>query len=230
MKTLNIHMITNIKKLLKVKVFQISVLIFLSFITINFIGFVFKDITNKEYLNFYLMLIQQAMFVGMILWFFRSKILSPSTLLSKPNKLQKYIKAVFEGFCYLFVFGIVLSIVQQYITPYGFMTQENIFRLFPTHIVPKSIIIIVTCIIAPITEEYIFRGAILGNLMQSFTKLKAVLLSSVLFSLLHFQPEVAGAIFVISLIISSLYLKYETIYIPIAFHIVNNSLKTIISL
>ena len=223
-------MITNIKKLLKVKVFQISVLIFLSFISINFIGFVFKDILNQEYLNFYLMLIQQTIFVCMILWFFKSKIISQKTLLTKSNKWQNYCRAMFEGFCYLFVFGIILSIAQQYITPYGFMTQENIFQLFPTHILPQSIIVIITCIVAPITEEYIFRGAILGNLMQSFSKVKAVFISSVLFSLLHFQPEVSGAIFVISLIISSLYIKYETIYIPIVFHIVNNSLKTIITL
>ena len=223
-------MITNIKTLLKVKVFQISLLIFMSFILINVVGTVLQDLLSKQHLNFWLMILQQIIFVGMIAWFLRSKILSKSTLFTKSNNWTNYIKAVLEGFFYLFIFGVTLSIIQNYITPYGFMAQQNIFELFPTQEPHRMIIIITTCLVAPITEEYIFRGAILGNLLQSFGKKKSIFISSLLFSLLHFQPEVAGAIFVISLIISTIYLKYETIYIPIVFHIVNNSLKTIITL
>jgi len=223
-------MIPKFTKILKSKVFEIVFYIFCSFVFINSLGYLIQDILPETSLNFYLMLTQQFVFVGMILFFKNQEFISKKTLLIKKNPLKNYFKAIFEGLGCLMLFGILLTIVSDFITPYGFLKQQNIFDLFPSDQISLSIMIFITCIIAPITEELIFRGAILGSLLPKVSKYRAIFISSILFSILHFQPEVAGSIFIISLIISTLYLKYESIYIPIVFHIVNNSLTTIITL
>ena len=223
-------MISKFSKILKQNVSQITLLMMFSFIFVNLLGFILQGKLEDTILNFYLMIFQQLFFIFSIKYLFNRQIISSQTMYTKNLRPTQYIKGVLQGFGCLFVFGIILSIIQQQINLYGFMQQADIFEFFPKEIFKKSILIFIACVVAPITEELIFRGALLGSLLQKLPKNKAIITSSILFSLLHFQPEVAGSIFVISLIISWLYLKYESIYLSILFHIVNNTLKTLITL
>lgn len=49
--------------------------------------------------------------------------------------------------------------------------------------------VIVTVIIAPVTEELVFRGALLTGLTKKFGTIPAILLSGLAFSLMHMNPE-----------------------------------------
>jgi membrane protease YdiL (CAAX protease family) len=82
-------------------------------------------------------------------------------------------------------------------------------------------------IVAPITEELLFRGVILSGLSSKYGIRKAVILTSVLFGLFHLNPvQIIGAIFV-GLVLGWMKLKFDSIMVPIVFHGIYNALPLI---
>ena len=49
-----------------------------------------------------------------------------------------------------------------------------------------------SCILTPISEELLFRGYILDSINRIHGKWPAILLSSLLFGLVHFDPYIIG--------------------------------------
>ncbi|HSJ39339.1 MAG TPA: type II CAAX endopeptidase family protein [Planococcus sp. (in: firmicutes)] len=80
----------------------------------------------------------------------------------------------------------------------------------------------IIAVIAPIAEEFVFRGVILHWLIASSGLWKGIGLSSLIFSIFHIN--ILGA-FLFSLVASLLYLKTGTLLVPILLHIFNNSLS-----
>lgn len=76
-------------------------------------------------------------------------------------------------------------------------------------------------ILAPIIEEFLFRGVILTRFTLKWGIKKAVLASSVIFGLLH--ADFIGA-FIFALVMCILYIKTATLIIPIMAHMLNNML------
>jgi uncharacterized protein len=81
--------------------------------------------------------------------------------------------------------------------------------------------IVAVLIVAPITEEFIFRGIILHRWAVKWGVTPALLMSSLLFGALH--SNLVG-LFVFGLIMALLYLKTRTLFVPIACHALNNFL------
>jgi membrane protease YdiL (CAAX protease family) len=81
--------------------------------------------------------------------------------------------------------------------------------------------IILVVVLAPVTEEIVFRGVLLHRLWHQWGLVPAVLGSSALFAFLH--ADVFGT-FVVSLFLSLLYLQSRNLWHPILFHFMNNSL------
>ena len=77
-------------------------------------------------------------------------------------------------------------------------------------------------IAAPILEELIFRGIILDGLLKKYSPLKSILVSSILFGIVHLNPWQ----FVTALAIGSLsgwvYYKTRNLMLCIVIHFVNN--------
>ncbi|AWI05417.1 CPBP family intramembrane glutamic endopeptidase [Clostridium drakei] len=86
-----------------------------------------------------------------------------------------------------------------------------------------SIIIngITASFIAPIVEELIFRGVILNRLKIKMGIKKAVIISSILFGMIHYELGILSAI-VFGICMSLIYLKTKNIFVTIAIHIINN--------
>jgi uncharacterized protein len=86
----------------------------------------------------------------------------------------------------------------------------------------------INCIvIAPITEEFIFRGVLLHRLATKWNIATAVWVSSIIFGLLHFNPlgiSMAGIAWAL------LYLKTRTLIIPIVAHAMNNTIAVMVEL
>jgi len=74
-------------------------------------------------------------------------------------------------------------------------------------------------VIVPVTEEVSFRGLLLRRWAQKWNMTKAVLLSSLIFGLLHADP--IGA-FAFGIGMCVLYLKTQSLYVPIVCHALNN--------
>lgn len=83
------------------------------------------------------------------------------------------------------------------------------------------------CVFAPVLEEYAFRGVLLGRWSEKWGKWYGVLASSLLFSLVH--PDPIGA-FAFGIGMCFLYLKTQSLLLPIVCHSFNNFVVWLIDL
>lgn len=81
---------------------------------------------------------------------------------------------------------------------------------------------ILLVVIAPIAEEIVFRGFLYGKLRIMVPKWVAVLVTSLLFGLVHLQWNVGIAVFSMSIITCSLREVTGTIYAGMLVHMINN--------
>lgn len=77
-------------------------------------------------------------------------------------------------------------------------------------------------IIAPILEEFLFRGLILGRLAVKWNINKAILISSFLFGILHGDDGGLGA-FIFAIMVSVIYIKTKSLILPIMIHMLTNT-------
>lgn len=79
--------------------------------------------------------------------------------------------------------------------------------------------VIIIVLVAPIVEEILFRGILLQRWMTKWGVVPALIVSSFVFAILHFN--VIG-LFVFGLIMALLYLRTRTLLVPIVAHMFNN--------
>lgn len=80
-------------------------------------------------------------------------------------------------------------------------------------------------LVAPVSEEIVFRGYVLSALRQRWSITTAVALSTLVFSLIHlpfFGPGLTVYMIPWSIVASSLFLLFDNLYASTCFHIVNN--------
>ena len=82
-------------------------------------------------------------------------------------------------------------------------------------------------VIGPIAEEFMFRGVLLNRLIRKTSMWGGILISSLLFAVLH--ADILGA-FLFGVIASLLFIKTRNLLIPILLHIFNNTLAVLSAL
>ncbi|MBD2109468.1 type II CAAX endopeptidase family protein [Nodosilinea sp. FACHB-13] len=78
-------------------------------------------------------------------------------------------------------------------------------------------------VVAPITEEFIFRGVLLHRWGMKWGVRPAIVLTSVLFGVLH--SNLIG-LFVFGVVMSLLYLSTRSLLVPMAAHAINNAIAS----
>jgi len=88
---------------------------------------------------------------------------------------------------------------------------------------PWSILFMIfsVAVLAPVAEEFMFRGLLLKRLIQKTSVWSGILLSSFIFGILH--ADIIGAL-LFGVIASLLYLQTGNLLLPILMHMLNNSL------
>lgn len=86
-------------------------------------------------------------------------------------------------------------------------------------ILPNVLSFISLVILAPIIEEFAFRGILLHRWSQKWGMNKAILFSSLLFGITHSDP--VGAI-AFGIAMCVIYLKTQTLVLPVICHAINN--------
>lgn len=84
--------------------------------------------------------------------------------------------------------------------------------------------IVTAVFFAPVFEEVIFRGLILESMLRSHRRLFSVIVTSVLFALVHFEPSVMFSAFVSGLVLGTIYLHTNSIFSTIILHSINNAI------
>lgn len=115
--------------------------------------------------------------------------------------------------------GIIIPIVSLIPMP-EFM--KAIFQAFAEYDGVFAFIAIVFA--APILEELIFRGIILDGLLKRYSTLSSIILSSVLFGIVHLNPWQFIAALTIGIFSGWVYYKTKKLTLSIIIHSVNNLL------
>ena len=97
---------------------------------------------------------------------------------------------------------------------------------FSTYLVggERIIAFIVLVIFAPVVEEVIFRGWLYGKLRSRLGMVSSILITSVLFGLMHFQWNVGVNVFCLSVVLCGMREITGTIYAGILTHMIKNGI------
>ena len=141
------------------------------------------------------------------------------------NPLQALIEAVFAA-CLVYWLDYFIS---------GFVQgRAAVLSLFPREISPTGVLILVIAmvIIRPVTEELIFRGALVNAYFKGWKLYAEIWLPALIYSGLHFlhTPFSLGACiiyFLPSVIFGTLYYRSKTLLSPILGHILLNLYYTL---
>ena len=83
--------------------------------------------------------------------------------------------------------------------------------------------LITTGILGPILEEYLFRGVLYNKLKKFNSRKKAMILTSIVFAIMHFEITQMFYGFIFSLVLTKIYEHYQNLKAPIITHISANS-------
>ena len=192
-----------------------------------------KDSPNKSYYILLGLLIQ---------WFL---ILAPLLIVTAKNHGLKFSHfgtekipfwkgfwKVIEAYFLFIAISIIISFLIIYfgIEIPGYQVQEDILPLFGDGMSNLVIAGIVIVLIAPIVEEFFFRGFLLRSLSDKVGIYYGSAITAFLFAIFHFQWQSIIPIFILSLIINSLVIRTRSIYPAIGFHILNNGISFAVQL
>lgn len=79
-------------------------------------------------------------------------------------------------------------------------------------------------VIAPVAEEVLFRGYLLGKLRRQLPDWLAAVITSVLFGIVHFQWNVSLDVFALSLVLCTLRINSGSLWSPIMLHMLKNGI------
>ncbi|MCI1741348.1 MAG: CPBP family intramembrane metalloprotease [Prevotella sp.] len=121
--------------------------------------------------------------------------------------------SIFVPFTLIDEFSINIGLPQIY-------TGQNIYT--------NSIIaIILTCILGPVSEELVFRGAIISQLYSQKSETFSIICSAIIFSIIHINPVQFISTFLAGLVLGWIFLKAKSLYPCFIIHIINNSIYVV---
>lgn len=85
-------------------------------------------------------------------------------------------------------------------------------------------------ILGPILEELLFRGAITKALLQEYNPTKAIVISALVFGIIHINPIQVVSATLIGFLLAWVYYKTASLIPCIIIHIINNTLSVYLSL
>jgi len=106
---------------------------------------------------------------------------------------------------------------------FGFDNIMDLLYESESSLQPYQIVLqfITVCLVPGFCEEFLFRGAILTNCLP-FGRTNAILISSLLFALMHQNPQQFFYAFVAGLLLGVLYEKSGSIWPGVLLHTINN--------
>lgn len=102
-----------------------------------------------------------------------------------------------------------------------------IFLIIPSSnqvTIPTFLAIISSGIIGPIYEEILFRYLLYNRLKKKYSIKKSILITTIIFALIHMSPIKIIYAFILGLILNIAYEKYRNIIVPILIHISANTI------
>lgn len=132
--------------------------------------------------------------------------------------------------------GILTSLAYEYLIPEHILQvikelggQEELMKMLSFENGNILIIILSICIGPAIAEEFMFRGYLQKNFTKLYSTKKSIILTSVVFSLIHLNVFGVFGIFLLSCVIGYYKEKTNSLLLPIIIHFTNNLFSVILS-
>lgn len=168
-------------------------------------------------------LLTEAAFVlaAVVLAFLLRYDLKKATRLNKPFNWRNFVLSIVIALVALFGFLGLANMVDLLISIIGYPLQQNL--PLPLDNVGWLVVnLVLLALIPAVCEEFLFRGVILTGLLP-LGKTKAVLLSSLMFMLMHGNIQQTFFQFVFGVILAILFLKTFSLWTVMLAHFVNNA-------
>jgi len=110
----------------------------------------------------------------------------------------------------------------------GWQMQENILPEFGGGLSGLLVAMVLGAVVAPVAEEIFFRGFLYTGLRARWGKWAGLIITSLLFSLMHVLPGVLVPIFFMGLILGWLYERTGSIWPAVIVHGLNNALAFLV--
>jgi hypothetical protein len=137
-------------------------------------------------------------------------------------------------FAYLFYIGLSIFLIMLFfslgIGLFGFEEQKSLFEIFGYEIAGSVFAFLIAVIIAPLVEELFFRGFVLQTLVKKISPFWGVILTGLIFASVHFEFQSIMPLLILSLVLNILYIKTNSIWPGIVFHVFNNTIAFFIML
>lgn len=141
-------------------------------------------------------------------------------LYRKYHKIESPIK--FKNTIPMIFLGLNLSLFYNMLT-INLQSEKTIIDL------NIFIIILYTVILGPIYEELLFRYVSLKKAQEKYSTKKAIIIITIVFALLHTDIINIVYAFILGLILSYVYIKYDNILYPIIIHMSANLMSIFVS-
>lgn len=167
-------------------------------------------------------------YCGLLLWFLwraRKSNNKPFDFVQgfkKGFKFKEIILVILFHFLITIGFIFLVILILSYINPNLINTvlyDDNMIA--PQSLKSKIYYGVTAVILAPIVEELAFRGIILNRFRAKWGISRAVILSSILFGVLHMKLAIIGAV-TLGICLALIYIKTENILLSITVHFLNN--------
>lgn len=119
---------------------------------------------------------------------------------------------------------IMLAAASFSVEPVTKLFSESMDNMYDLMANMGSATLIVSVVVAPIVEEILFRGIIQSDLQQVYSPRFSILITSLIFAIVHINPAQAVSAFLLSTIIGYVYYKTESLWVVIFIHFFNNAL------
>lgn len=126
-----------------------------------------------------------------------------------------------------YTFSLIASALISLLQQQGVESNSPDFNV-PTSLLAQISYIVCICVIAPLMEEYVFRGVVLQTL-RPFGNTFAVVFSASMFSFLHGNLGQIPSTFIAGLVMGYMAVRTESLWVPIMIHFVNNTFSVVIS-
>ena len=137
------------------------------------------------------------------------------------EKIQKMPKAII--FLLVFLVGlfqaIPMSVLERFMDLPDYQEQDFL------NLEHNPIGILVLCIIAPIAEEYLFRGLMMRKMLRwNISPWYAIIASSIMFGLIHLNPAQIPGPIILGIVMAWMCYRTKSLIPGIIIHITNNTL------
>lgn len=90
--------------------------------------------------------------------------------------------------------------------------------------------IMTAVVMAPILEEYLFRGVIQSSLIARLGTARGIIVGAAIFGVIHFVPQQVVYAFALGLVLGFVYYMSKSLVTVIALHFINNGIAFLVSM